>query len=158
MRTFEHLYHTVLFLQWEMSDKGCTKHTFYVHWIVSENRAVYGIIKQKRDTSQMTIWRIRIARWTPKAINTHPEYVMLIVFPLWHWLRERASVTLYVYCRVLLSTGMVVVFWEVARCSMVSGRVSLETYPAYAGSGWNMPLTKLHGFTHPVDRFDIVVT
>jgi len=29
---------------------------------------------------QMTIWRKRIARLITKAINTHPEYVILIVF------------------------------------------------------------------------------
>ena len=44
---------------------------------------------------QMTIWRMRIARWIPKATNTRSEYVMLIAFPLQPWLRERASVLCY---------------------------------------------------------------
>ena len=29
---------------------------------------------------QMTIWRMRIACWIPKATNTHSEYVMLLIF------------------------------------------------------------------------------
>ena len=30
----------------------------------------------------MTIWRMRIACWIPKAKNTHSDYVILIAFPL----------------------------------------------------------------------------
>jgi hypothetical protein len=30
----------------------------------------------------MTILRMRIPRWIPKTTNTHPEYIMLIAFPL----------------------------------------------------------------------------
>jgi hypothetical protein len=44
------------------------------------------------DMPQMTIWRMRIACWTPNATNTNKEYVILIVFPLQKWLHERASV------------------------------------------------------------------
>ena len=32
------------------------------------------------DKPQMTIWRKRIARLITKAINTHPEYVIIIAF------------------------------------------------------------------------------
>jgi hypothetical protein len=32
------------------------------------------------DTPQMTIWRMRIACWIPKATNTHSEYVIFIAF------------------------------------------------------------------------------
>jgi len=46
-----------------------------------EYRTVYEI---------MTIWRIRIACWIPKAADTHLEYVILIAFPLQQWLYERA--------------------------------------------------------------------
>ena len=38
----------------------------------------------------MTIWRMRIACWIPKATNTHSEYVVLIFFPLQQWLHERS--------------------------------------------------------------------
>ena len=34
----------------------------------------------------MKIWRMRIARWIPKATDTHPDFVMLIAFPLQQWL------------------------------------------------------------------------
>ena len=36
--------------------------------------------------------RMRIACCIPKATDTHSEYVILIAFPLQHWLHERASV------------------------------------------------------------------
>ena len=42
------------------------------------------------DRPRMTIWRIRIACWIPKATNTHSEYVTLIAFPLQQWLLERS--------------------------------------------------------------------
>jgi hypothetical protein len=41
---------------------------------------------------QMTIWRMRIACWIPKATDTHSEYVILIAFPLQQWLHNGASV------------------------------------------------------------------
>jgi len=61
------------------------------------------------DRPQMTIWRMRIACWVPKAINTHSEYVILIAFPLQRWSHERVTVSCYtcsaclavsVYCEV----------------------------------------------------------
>jgi hypothetical protein len=36
----------------------------------------------KASRSQMAIWRMRIPCWTPKATNTHSQYVTLILFPL----------------------------------------------------------------------------
>jgi hypothetical protein len=45
----------------------------------------------------MTIWRMRIACWVPKATNTHSQYVILIAFPLQQWLQERASLLRYTY-------------------------------------------------------------
>jgi hypothetical protein len=39
----------------------------------------------------MAIWRMRIACWTPKATNTHSEYVIRIAFPRKKWLHERAT-------------------------------------------------------------------
>jgi hypothetical protein len=40
----------------------------------------------------MTIWRMCIECWIPKATNTHSKYVILIAFPWQQRLRERASV------------------------------------------------------------------
>jgi hypothetical protein len=36
----------------------------------------------------ITIWRLRIAFWIPKATNTQLEYVILIAFPLQRWLYD----------------------------------------------------------------------
>ena len=38
----------------------------------------------------VTIGRMRTARGIPKAIDTHLEYEILIVFPLRQWLSPRA--------------------------------------------------------------------
>ena len=35
----------------------------------------------ERGRPHMTIWRIRIAWWIPKATNRHTVYVILIAFP-----------------------------------------------------------------------------
>jgi len=52
----------------------------------------------------MTIWRMRIACWIPKASNTHSQYVILIAFPLQQWLHGRPSMLRYAYidCPVIL--------------------------------------------------------
>jgi len=39
----------------------------------------------------MTIWRMRIACWIPKATNTHSQYVIVIAFPLQQRLEESAT-------------------------------------------------------------------
>ena len=38
------------------------------------------------DMPQMTIWHMRIARWIPKPIDIHSEYVILIAVVLRQWL------------------------------------------------------------------------
>jgi len=53
----------------------------------------------------MTIWRMRIACWIPKATNTHSEYVTLIAFPLQQWLHKRAAVVRYTYIACLVQTN-----------------------------------------------------
>jgi hypothetical protein len=45
----------------------------------------------------MTIWRMRIACWTPKATSTHTDCVIVTAFPLPQWLDERASMLRYMY-------------------------------------------------------------
>jgi len=52
---------------------------------------------EELDRPQMTIWRIRIAWWIPKATNTPSEYVILIAFTLQQRLHERASILRYTY-------------------------------------------------------------
>ena len=60
------------------------------------------------DRPQMTIWRMRIACWIPKATNTHSDYVILIALSLQRMVaRTRLIVTLYVQyiaCLVIKST------------------------------------------------------
>jgi hypothetical protein len=52
---------------------------------------------------QITIWRLHIACWIPKARSKHSEYVILIAFPRKHLIHERASMLRYTYfaCPVL---------------------------------------------------------
>jgi hypothetical protein len=54
----------------------------------------------------MTIWRMRIACWIPKATNTHSQYVILISFLLQQWLHEHVSMLRYTYtaCAANFST------------------------------------------------------
>jgi hypothetical protein len=40
---------------------------------------------------------IRFACWIPKPTSTHPQYVILNVFPLPQWLQERVSLLRYTY-------------------------------------------------------------
>jgi hypothetical protein len=51
----------------------------------------------------MTIWRMRIACWVPKATNTRSEYVILIDFPLQQLLHDCASVLRYTYLASLFN-------------------------------------------------------
>jgi hypothetical protein len=53
----------------------------------------------------MTIWRMRIACWIPKATNTHSEYVILIAIPLQQRLHVRPSVLRYT-CIACLFTAL----------------------------------------------------
>jgi hypothetical protein len=50
----------------------------------------------------MTVWRMRIACWIPKATHTYLQYVILIAFPLQTMLQERASVLSYTYMTCLV--------------------------------------------------------
>jgi len=58
---------------------------------------------------QMTIWCMRIACWIPKATNRFLEYVILIAFPLQHWLREYASMLRYMYIACLVSLYIIII-------------------------------------------------
>jgi hypothetical protein len=67
-----------------------------------ENRTIYKVMWKNvvdPDRIQMAVRPIRFACWITKATNVHPEYVILIAFPLQRWLQELASnVTLCVHC------------------------------------------------------------
>ena len=71
-----------------------------------ENGAVYEIMWKnivERGRTQMTVWRTRIACRVPKATNTHSQYIILIAFPLQHWLHKRASLLRYTYIACLVT-------------------------------------------------------
>jgi len=55
------------------------------------------------DRPQITIWRICIAFWVPKATNTPSEYVILIAFPLQQLLHECTAVVVYAYIAHLVN-------------------------------------------------------
>jgi len=72
--------------------------SFSIYFFFFENRSVYEIMwKNSVDSGrlQMTIWRI--AYWIRRATNTLSKHVILIAFPLLHWLNERALVLRYMY-------------------------------------------------------------
>jgi len=56
-----------------------------------------GSQRHSKKNPQLTIWRMRIACWIPKATNTYSEYIILIAFPLQEWLHERTSMLGYTY-------------------------------------------------------------
>ena len=64
----------------------------------------------ERGRPQMTIRRMHIACWIPKATTTHTDCVILIAFSLQQCLRERASMLRYTYitCFVLRHSYFVV--------------------------------------------------
>jgi hypothetical protein len=74
------------------------------------------------DRPQMVIRLLRLACWIYKATNTHWEYVILIAFPLQHWLRECASMLRYTYvaCHDLFEVAQPV-------CSHAIRRVAEES-------------------------------
>jgi len=51
----------------------------------------------------MTIWRMHIGCWVPKATNTHSEYVILIPFPQQQWLHGRPSMLSFTYTACFFS-------------------------------------------------------
>jgi hypothetical protein len=59
--------------------------------------------------AQVTIWRMRIGCWIPKATNTHSEhvtrcfFVILIAFPLQQWQHERAPMLRYAHTACLVT-------------------------------------------------------
>jgi len=50
----------------------------------------------------MTIWHMRIARWTTKDTNTFSEYVIFMAFLLQRWLEENASKLRYTHIACLV--------------------------------------------------------
>jgi hypothetical protein len=82
--------------------------------IFSENRAVYETMLKsivEPVTSQMTLWRMRIACWITKATNTYSEHLILIALSLQQWLHYRASVLRYTYIACLVAKSKCWLYW-----------------------------------------------
>jgi len=52
----------------------------------------------ERGGPQMTLWRMCISCWLPKATDKLSEDILLLAFPQQNWLHERSSVLRYTYC------------------------------------------------------------
>jgi len=68
---------------------------FMTEYLFFENRAVFEVMEKnivEAARPQMTVRRMQIAYWTPKATNTHSGYVMPLDFPLQQWLHESTSI------------------------------------------------------------------
>ena len=63
--------------------------------------------------SQMTIWRMHISLWIPKATNTHSDCVILIAFPLHQFLQNAYLIWLYTFIVFLVITQMASVYCAV---------------------------------------------
>jgi hypothetical protein len=61
----------------------------------------------ERGRPQMTIWRMRIARWILQGTNIHSGCVILIAFPLQQCLHERVSMLRYMYIACLVKICLV---------------------------------------------------
>jgi len=62
----------------------------------------------ERGSLQVKTWRMRIARWIPKATNTHSDYVMLIAFSTATMVaRTRLNITLHEQCLSCLKLSAV---------------------------------------------------
>ena len=64
----------------------------------------------------MKVRRMRFACWIYKPTNTHSEYVILIAFPLQHWLHKSASMLCYTYIACLASHAVQVIYVHCLSC------------------------------------------
>ena len=95
-----------LLLEWEMFWVNVMRkvktHFIFSNIFFFENRAFREIVCNNiadGGRTHMTICRMRIACWIPKATNTHSKCVIFIAFPLHQWItRMPLSITLYVHC------------------------------------------------------------
>jgi hypothetical protein len=78
-----------------------SKHTFYIEWCFSKNRAVYEIMWKNmvQPMGDSIIWGMHFTCWITEVPGTCSEYVILNAFPWW-WLRKHASL-LFLYVRCL---------------------------------------------------------
>ena len=78
-----------------------------------DNQAIMWKNTLKPGRPQMIIWRMRIARWIPKATNTYSEYVILIAFPSQQWLHEGALMlrSTNITCLMFIGPCIILTSW-----------------------------------------------
>ena len=87
------------FLEWEIFQTNLYRKSKYTQYVFSNFFRRSCLLWDNVENftvewgrTQMTILRMRIACWKPKATNTHSCCVIIISFPLRQWSRERASI------------------------------------------------------------------
>ena len=100
--TFLIITHLVLLRIKNVSYKSCREnqstHFLFNNFFFRKSYRLWDNVQKnilERGRPQMTIGRMRIECWIPKATNTHSEYVILIPFLLQLWLNERNSMLRY---------------------------------------------------------------
>ena len=134
---------------WNVSHKRCreNQNTFYVQYVFSENSAVCKPMCKNSvqlDRPQMTVRRMRIACWIPKATDTHTENIACL---LQQWLQERASTLRYTYVACLVNvkpddTEVTVWLWNVDVMNMVIWCVPFNFKPFWFTSSLSMAYSK----------------
>ena len=101
-----------LLIMKNVSDKSC-RENLNTHFIFGnfffESHALYEIMWKdvvERGRSQMTIWRMRIACWIPRATNRHSDCVIQIAFPLQQWLHELSLMLRCTHTAVMLNLAV----------------------------------------------------
>jgi hypothetical protein len=102
-------YFAQFFLEWEMFQMKVVEKNQNTHFVFSNvlpKFVPFFKIMWKNivdpDRPQMTMWRVRISCWMPKATDRHSEYVIVIAFPLQQWLHEHAWILRYTYIACLV--------------------------------------------------------
>jgi len=98
---------SVLLRMRNVSNKICreNQNTHFVFNNFFKNSDVYEITWKtfvQPVRPQMTIWRMRISCWIPKATIIHSEYVIFIDFTMQQCLHERVSILTYKYVACLV--------------------------------------------------------
>ena len=121
-----------LVLEWEIFQakvvEEIKKHVFYsVTFFFRKSCCLWDNMEKYYRLEQATygsiIWRMGIACRITKARDTHSQYVILIVFPLQQWLRERGSMICYTHIACLVCSA---VFWfTISRCLEGANQLSV---------------------------------
>ena len=107
MKTYVHLlyYFPQFFLEWETFQTEFVEKTelrILYSLIFFLNPVVYEIMWKnvvEPGRTQMAIWPMRVAYWTPKATGTCSEYIVLTALLLLECLHKRASMIMFrIYC------------------------------------------------------------